>query len=255
MNTPMPEILHGRRRSDIVYKALLDRLYSGQYARYSRLPTERELTDEFDVSRPVVRNALAKLRDNGLIRSVQGSGSIVLYEHDRGNGAETGHVSIGDFQKCFEFRVLVEQEAAFLAAKHCDRIALDVIRRNIDEVERYIQRGEYRIGKSFDFHRAIATASENPFIVQALDRVQDFIGFKIYIARSMTLPNPVERLALINGEHSAILSLIERRECEEARDLMRSHIERARDLFLGCLPLDTGGNFGQTAMPESAPRS
>jgi len=238
MNDTTFETLPGRRRSDVVYKTLLDRLYSGQYARSSRLPTERELTEEFDVSRPVIRNALAKLRDNGLIRSVQGSGSIVLYEHARGDDASAGQVSIGDFQKCFEFRVLVEQEAAFLAAKHCDRAALDVIRQNIDEVDRYVQRGEYRIGKSFDFHRAIAMASENPFIVQALDRVQDFIGFKIYIARSMSLPNPVERLALINGEHSAILSLIERREGEEARALMRSHIERARDLFLGCLPLE-----------------
>lgn len=238
MTDTTPETLPGRRRSDVVYKTLLDRLYSGQYARFSRLPTERELTEEFEVSRPVVRNALAKLRDNGLIRSVQGSGSIVLYEHLRGDDASAGQVSIGDFQKCFEFRVLVEQEAAFLAARHCDRAALDVIRRNIDEVERHVQRGEYRIGKSFDFHRAIAMASENPFIVQALDHVQEFIGFKIYIARSMSLPNPVERLALINGEHSAILSLIERRESEEARDLMRSHIERARDLFLGCLPLE-----------------
>lgn len=238
MTDSTSETLPGRRRSDIVYKTLLDRLYSGQYARFSRLPTERELTEEFDVSRPVVRNALAKLRDNGLIRSVQGSGSIVLYEHARGDDASTGQVSIGDFQKCFEFRVLVEQEAAFLAARHCDRAALDVIRRNIEEVDRYVQRDEYRIGKSFDFHRAIAVASENPFIVQALDRVQDFIGFKIYIARSMSLPNPVERLAMINGEHSAILSLIEGREGEQARDLMRSHIERARDLFLGCLPLE-----------------
>ncbi len=240
----------GKRRSDIVYKTLLDRLYAGQYARYSRLPTERELTEEFDVSRPVVRNALAKLRDNGLIRSVQGSGSIVLYEHDRGNGAKPGQVSIGDFHKCFEFRVLVEQEAAFLAAKHCDRRALGVIRRNIEDVDRHVQRGEYRIGKSFDFHRAIAAASENPFIVQALDRIQDFIGFKIYIARSMSLPDPVDRLAMINGEHSAILSLIERRESEAARDLMRSHIERARDLFLGCLPLDTDGNFTRTTGSE-----
>lgn len=243
MTTLTADTLHGRRRSDIVYKTLLDRITSGQFGRYARLPTERELTQEFAVSRPVVRNALAKLRDNGLIRSVQGSGSIVLYEQARGNGASSGQVSIGDFQKCFEFRVLIEQEAAYLAAKRGDRAALDVIRQNIDEVERNVQRGEYRIGKSFDFHRAIALASENPFIVEALDRVQDFIGFKIYVARSMSLPNPVERLALVNGEHAAILSLIERRECDAARDLMRSHIERARDLFLGCLPLDGDGNF------------
>ncbi|MGE0006632.1 MAG: FCD domain-containing protein [Parvibaculaceae bacterium] len=130
---------------------------------------------------------------------------------------------------------------------------LEVIRRNIDEIERDVQRGEYRIGKSFDFHRAIAVASQNPFIVEALVRVQDFIGFKIYMARSMSLPNPVERLALVNGEHSAILSHIERRESGAARDLMRSHIERARDLFLGCLPLDGDGGFAGTAAESRQP--
>jgi DNA-binding FadR family transcriptional regulator len=241
MNDDTSKLLAGRRRSDVVYKTLLDRLYAGRYARYSRLPTERELTEEFQVSRPVVRNALAQLRDNGLIRSVQGSGSIVLYEYERGNGTSLGPVSIGDFQKCFEFRVLIEQEAAYLAAKRCDRRALEAIRQNIDLVERHVQRGEYRIGESFNFHRAIATASDNPFLVQALDSVQDFIGFKIYVTRSMSLNNPIERLAMINGEHSVILSHIEHRRCDEARELMRSHIERARDLFLGCLPLESGG--------------
>jgi GntR family transcriptional repressor for pyruvate dehydrogenase complex len=228
----------GRSRADIVYKTLLDRIYAGEYAKHSRLPTERDLTAEFGVSRPLVRNALARLREGGLIRSVQGSGSIVLHDRAADDAAPQDRSSIGELQRCFEFRVLIEGEAAFLAARRCDPRALDLIRQNVELIRHHVEKGEYRIGESFDFHRAVAKASDNPFIVEALDRITEFIGFKIYMSRSMLLPKPVDRLAMINNEHSAILSHIEMRESEEARALMRAHIERARDLFLECLPLD-----------------
>jgi GntR family transcriptional regulator, transcriptional repressor for pyruvate dehydrogenase complex len=233
-----PKLPAGRSRADIIYKTLLDRIYAGQYAKHSRLPTERDLTEEFGVSRPLVRNALARLREGGLIRSVQGSGSIVLHDTTVDGSAPQDRSSVGELQRCFEFRVLIEGEAAFLAARRCDLRSLELIRQNVELVKHHVEKGEYRIGESFDFHRAVAQASDNPFIVQALDRITDFIGFKIYMSRSMLLPKPVDRLAMINKEHSAILSHIEMREAEEARALMRSHIERARDLFLECLPLD-----------------
>ncbi len=228
----------GRRRTDVVYKALLDRIYAGTYAAHARLPTERELTSEFGVSRPVIRSALARLRESGLIRSVQGSGSIVLYRPAAADGGEVDErSSIGELQRCFEFRVLIEGEAAFSAARRRTPPVLDAIRRNVETVDRHARGGEYKIGESFDFHREVARAADNPFLLKALDSVTGFIGFRIYMARSMELPNPVERLAAINAEHAQILRHIERREAEEARELMRAHIERARDLFFECLPL------------------
>lgn len=227
------EAVRGRRLSDVVYKTLLDRIYAGTYARNARLPTERELTVEFEVSRPVVRSALARLRDSGLVRSVQGSGSIVLH----GAAQQEEQSSIGALHRCFEFRVLIEGEAAYAAARRHTAQAIEAIRRNVETVGRHAREGEYKIGESFDFHREVAKTADNPFLVQALDSITRFIGFRIYMARSMVLANPAERLAMINGEHVAILRLIERREADEARELMRAHIERARDLFLECLPL------------------
>lgn len=234
----------GRRRSDVVYKTLLDRIYAGAYTRNARLPTERELTAEFDVSRPVVRNALARLRDSGLVRSVQGSGSIVLYGEAQQDPEQS---SIGALHRCFEFRVLIEGEAAWAAARRHTPQAIEGLRRNVETVDRHARGGEYKIGESFDFHREVAKTADNPFLVQALDSITRFIGFRIYMSRSMVLANPAERLAMINGEHVAILRLIERREAEEARELMRAHIERARDLFLECLPL------GQATLTPAAP--
>jgi len=97
--------------------------------------------------------------------------------------------------------------------------------------------GENKLGQSFDFHRAVAVASDNDFYVNALADVSKVQAFRIYIGRSFKMPGEETRLALVNDEHRHILDLIERREAEEARTAMRVHIERARDNFMECLPL------------------
>ena len=84
-----------------------------------RLPTENELAVHFRVSRPIVRRALARLREDELVRSIQGSGTVVIYQAGDpasagGNGMVQG--SVRDLQRCFEFRLLIESEAAYLAA-------------------------------------------------------------------------------------------------------------------------------------------
>lgn len=230
----------GRQRTDWVYRTLRDRFRAGRYPPRARLPTEREFSTEFGVSRPVVRGALARLREDGLIRSVQGSGSFVVHDTARDEPQDM-QTTVRELQRCFEFRVLIEGEAAFLAARRGGPRELAAVRANIEAVDRSREARDYQPGESFDFHRAVALASDNEFLVSALDSVARFAGFQLYMGRSATLPDPSERLAIINAEHAAILQLIERREAEEARDAMERHIERARDLFMGCLSIGQAG--------------
>jgi DNA-binding FadR family transcriptional regulator len=230
----------GRLRTDWVYKRLRDRFRAGLYQPRTRLPTERELSVEFGVSRPVIRGALARLREDGLVRSVQGSGSFVTAE-PAPEDFPLARTSVRELQRCFEFRVLIEGEAAYLAAKRGGAAELAAIRANIEAVERSRLARDFKAGESFDFHRAVARASDNEFLMRALDSLAAFAGFRVYMGRSMTLADPGERVALINSEHAAILQLIERREAEEARDAMERHIERARDVFMECLPIGQPG--------------
>src|SRR3954471_1126560 len=62
---------------DKVYGELAQRIANGDYAPDQKLPGEHELSDMFDVSRPVLREALGRLREDGLITSRQGAGSFV----------------------------------------------------------------------------------------------------------------------------------------------------------------------------------
>ena len=69
----------GRQRSlsDVAYEQILADIMDGVFAENARLPAEGALAERFGISRPVVREALARLRDDGLIVSRQGSGSYV----------------------------------------------------------------------------------------------------------------------------------------------------------------------------------
>jgi GntR family transcriptional repressor for pyruvate dehydrogenase complex len=236
--TTMPELSIPApvgRLSDLVHRTLLERITRGVYSPTTRLPTERELSEEFDVSRPVVRGALARLRDAGLVRSVQGSGTVVVGEGVR--PAPMVGVTIKELQRCFEFRVLIEGEAAFFAARRAAPSGMALIRQSIETAEAAHGRQDLQRGQTFDFHRAVAAASDNPFFTDALASLSDFVAFRIYLGRSYGLPDEVDRIHAINGEHADIFHMIERKQADEARAAMRSHIERARDRFMECLPL------------------
>ena len=63
--------------TDFLYEQVLNRVLSGDYAPNTRIPAEQEIAREFDLSRPVVRNALARLKREGILESRRGSGTVV----------------------------------------------------------------------------------------------------------------------------------------------------------------------------------
>ena len=104
------------RLESLVYKHLLDKIRFGTYALGQRLPSENELCEEHGVSRPVVRAALSKLRDSGLIISRQGAGSFV------NSGVPTDQKGFGplgsveDIAAYFQFRRTIEAASVERAA-------------------------------------------------------------------------------------------------------------------------------------------
>src|SRR5690349_810242 len=71
------------KMSDVLYGDLLKEIRSGRLAKNERLPSEKEFCERFGVSRPIVREALERLRKEGLIHSRQGAGSFVVDTAER----------------------------------------------------------------------------------------------------------------------------------------------------------------------------
>lgn len=223
-----------QKLSDHVYEHIFSKIISGEYPVDSKLPPETELAKVFSVSRPVVREALAKLRDDGVIYSRQGSGSVVARKPDDAILQFAPIESVADIQRCYEFRTEMEGAAARLAAVRRDASALKEIEQALAALDDCIAQGMLGVKEDMAFHMAVCKASKNRFFISTLSSVQAQIGFGMNLSRNLSLTKSAERLRLVQEEHRSIFEAIRRQEPEAARQSMITHINNAKDrMFLG----------------------
>lgn len=224
----------GRRRpnqgrlSNRVYEAILAEIMGGKYREGDRLPTETALAEQFSVSRPVIREALAQLRDDGLIHARQGSGS---YVQKRPNTAFLQFAplgSIADMQRCFEFRAAIEPKAAGLAAIRRSSDDLKSLNVALQALDAAVTSGVIGTELDFAFHRAVAAASGNSFFEVTLSSLEDAISSAISVNRNLSLLDPQARLALVQREHERVFEQIKAGDATGAETAMRHHIDSAR---------------------------
>jgi len=220
-----------RRRaklSDRIYEQVFARIVSGEFPQNSKLPTEAQLCSRFNVSRPIVREALARLRDDGLVYSRQGSGSYVQRQPDSAVLRFAPVASIADMQRCFEFRAALEGEAAALAAQRRDPEAIAKIDAALKRLDAITATGELGADADFELHQAIAGAAQNRFFVDTMASLQPHIRFGMTLARNLSLLRPRERVQSVQNEHVAICRAIREGDAEGARRAMVAHIDNAR---------------------------
>ncbi|WP_448192635.1 FadR/GntR family transcriptional regulator [Azospirillum sp. sgz301742] len=213
-----------------VYQGLLAQISAGTYQPDQRLPGEHELAEQFLVSRPVVRDALSRLRDEGLIHSRRGAGSFVKMRP-----AETRALvgfapveTIADIQRCYEFRLSIEPDYAYYAALRWNQPALDAIASALDLMQAATQAHRHREDADFAFHCAIAEAANNHYYLSSYKALKDHIaiGMKFHGA---SLMGPREGLTGVLDEHRGIFEAIRSRDADRARTAMRHHLEGSRD--------------------------
>ncbi|WP_270732695.1 FadR/GntR family transcriptional regulator [Shimia sp. Alg240-R146] len=217
-----------RTLSDRCYENILSMIVSGEFAVGSKLPTEHALSEQLEVSRPVLRQALKQLREDGVVVSRQGSGSFV---QRRPEGAVLDFAPVGsiaDIQRTFEFRVAIEGEAAFLAAARRSDADLKAMRAALEELDRCVARDELGVDTDELFHEAICTASGNQYFSAARASMKPNILIGLNLTRNLSLTKPKERMEMVQREHYAIMEAIEARDSEAARLAMRAHVDNAR---------------------------
>lgn len=215
--------------SDQVYERIFGLIVSGEFPEKSKLPTEIELADRLSVSRTIVREALARLRDEGFVVSRQGAGTFVQRQQpERTTNGFQPVASIADVHRCFEFRVGLEGEAAYVAALRRDERDTEEIRHMLDALETIVKQGSVGALADFDFHFAVARATGNPFYVTAISLLRPHIDFGMNLARSLSLRKPRSRVRQVQDEHAQVYSAISAGDADKARQAMRRHIENAR---------------------------
>jgi DNA-binding FadR family transcriptional regulator len=230
---PVRSPLKAPKLGDRIYEQIVERIVSGALAEGVRLPSEHDFCRMFEVSRPVVREALARLRADGIIDSRQGSGSYVRRRPSREilNYSPSGNMAA--LLRCFEFRIALEGEAAALAATRRNADQLKVIRKAHDKFNQNLKDGKVGKGWDLEFHMAIAHASGNDLFAETMETLIDDIGIGMDMARTLDAKQTRERVLIVCQEHDAIMSAIEDGDADRARVAMRAHIGNAQRRVVG----------------------
>ena len=237
----------GKRRSLTaeLIKLLREKILSGELTPGQQLPTEQALVASVDVSRTVVREAVAALKADGLVITRQGVGAFVApkagAEHFRIRPEEM--VTLEEIINVLELRRAVEIEMSGAAARRHTQPDLDEINRCLDKMTEDIESGRSVSEADYQLHNAIAKASKNPHF----ERFLSFLGkqlipppYDLLMKYSSEKTEKTEKkqldyLHLIQDEHKAMVDAIANSDEEAAREATRRHlgnsIERHRKIL------------------------
>ena len=215
--------------ADQVYEQILTSIIDGLYPVNSQLPTETLLSVSMGVSRPILRKALKQLRIDGVIHSLQGSGSYVKKRPDPAVLKFSPVGSIADIQRTFEFRMIIESEAAGFAAQRWNDTTLAKMNVALGALDKCIEDASLGANEDARFHLAVCSAANNNYFYNTISSMtpQTLVGMNL--ARNLSLMRTHARLQLVQEEHREIMRAIEMRDSDAARRKMKLHIENARN--------------------------
>ncbi|MBB4103651.1 FadR/GntR family transcriptional regulator [Allorhizobium borbori] len=188
-----------------------------------KLPTEHFLAKSLGVSRSVVREAIAQLRNEGLVETRQGVGAFVTERQSRTIRIDEGELFKRDsFRDLFQLRIPLEIEAAGLAAVHYKEADLERIDEALARMtgsEKWTDEG---IDADLAFHRAIAEATGNDYFALFIGFIAERISLAIAAARARVELEEIVNVTI--DEHVVVRNAIASRNPKAAREAMRAHL-------------------------------
>lgn len=211
--------------SERVFEGMLENVRTGTWQWGAEIPSERELIDQFGVSRVALREAISMLRGLGVLDVSHGRRTRV-----KPVGAETLAqlipliLSAGGqrtFEQIFEARLGVESQSATLAAR---RRTPEQLKRLSDLVQSFRKEMDleesHSLEADLEFHMEIARASGNPLFPMMLQSLAEFVA---YAQKQSCAHNPERRLRAVMS-HEAIFEAIRDGDSDRARVEMESHL-------------------------------
>ncbi|OWT69073.1 MULTISPECIES: FadR/GntR family transcriptional regulator [unclassified Achromobacter] len=215
------------RLTDVVIEALSKRLDDRTYRAGDKLPSEHALCQEFQVSRTVVREAVASMRLSGQLVSKPGIGIFVTEDREKPIDfvVEPSTTDARWALHIMELRAGLEIEACGLAAERRSAAELSAIVEAFDAFNRASRDMVAAVKADYEFHIAIARASNNPHFAALLQAAVRDVMLDLNIKHGGKTPAELEAYEARNAlEHEAILTAIMRRDPGAARAAMSRHL-------------------------------
>ena len=216
-----------------ISRELVATIVRGEIASGEALPSEEDLASQFEVSRPVVREAVKELAVLGMVESRQGRSTRVTPIVEWNPFApelltvrsEVG--PIDDFLlELLELRRLIETGAAALAAVRASENDLDQMAREIERMDAGIHDLERFTDGDIAFHNRLLGATGNHLLVRLIDMIAPALRLGRMISLQRRPEGPVDS----QRGHRRVLEAIRARDGEAARLAMREHLSWTADM-------------------------
>lgn len=213
-----------------VYEQVIDQIKNmivdGTLKKGDKLPSERELVQELQVSRTSIREALRALEIIGLVECRQGEGNFIKQSFESSLFEPLSIMFMlqeSSMEEVLDLRRIIEVETAALAARQISDEEIQNLSQLISKLkDTYDEEMGVQIDK--EFHYEIAKASKNYLILNILITVSSLIDNFIKDARSKILEEEKNKSALIAQHENIFLGLLHH-DPKEAADAMRQHLE------------------------------
>jgi GntR family transcriptional repressor for pyruvate dehydrogenase complex len=191
-----------------VADALLSQIQDGRYGLGDKLPSERNLAEEFGVSRTIVREALGTLTTMEIVESQLGRGSFVI---STDNAAGEEPLDVDQLIDVVQVREILEAGALRMAAARDDPGARKRVQRCLDALDAQVARGLDTQDLDAELHRSFIEAASSPMLLRVWDQMSSAIKQSIYLSpRGKTMGES------LLCQHVAIARGITEGELEEA---------------------------------------
>ncbi len=223
----MYKVVQTSRLYEQIVQQIEHSILSGELKPGNQLPSERDLAQQFGVSRTAVREAVKALREKGLVEAYTGRGTFVT------NGTSQAiRQSLGMMMKIgqadgaahlVEVREILEPEIAALAAARAEDQHLSMMREAVAIMDRERRDSDAFIEADLDFHLALAEAADNAVILSLIDSIVGLL--REQRMRTFFVEGGPDRGQF---HHKRILAAVEKRDPGAARDAMRAHLAQVR---------------------------
>jgi GntR family transcriptional repressor for pyruvate dehydrogenase complex len=212
---------------ELIGQQVRDSILSGAYQAGQKLPTERELVNQFRASRLAVREALKGLQASGLIVIKRGSG---IYVNEASSTALVDSLAAllrmrkASIQDLTEARMLFEPATTRFACQTRTEEDLLRLEKNIDEASSLVKANQRATKQNIEFHAIIAEACHNPVITVTMETF-----FEVLTEITLDVPgDPGENLKRSKRsvrDHIHILDALRERDAERVYRMAISHVE------------------------------
>lgn len=189
-----------------------------------KLPSERDMCQQFGVSRISLREALRALEREGFIEVQAGRGAFVRAHFDRERHVLETLIGFSreSAEKVFELRMLFEPNLAGLAARGISCENLERLRETVERMRNHVENPEAAIQADSDFHKVLGESTSNPLVESLVRFVMTATGSERLV--TLNSREGVER-ALIG--HERVLAAVAAGDEEGAANAMKEHLQDA----------------------------